>query len=167
VAVLRTRLEPAAATSTAVAEWTGAGVPASLAQRVAATEGLFDALDIAEIAEATELALQEVCELHHQLGTRLGLQRLQRHIDALPADSYWETLAKIALGDDLAGMQRVIALEVLSQGSGSASEMLQAWETENQHELQSATRLLAELADAKSPDLAMLSVALRKLRNLA
>ena len=30
-----------------------------------------------------------------------------------------------------------------------------------------AARLLAELADAKSPDLAMLSVALRKLRNLA
>ncbi|HYN60592.1 MAG TPA: NAD-glutamate dehydrogenase, partial [Rubrivivax sp.] len=48
VAVLRTRLEPAVATSTAVAEWTGAGVPAALAQRVAATEGLFDALDIAE-----------------------------------------------------------------------------------------------------------------------
>jgi glutamate dehydrogenase len=56
---------------------------------------------------------------------------------------------------------------VLSQGRGSASEMLQAWESENRHELDSAKRLLAELADAKAVDLAMLSVALRKLRNLA
>ena len=134
---------------------------------MAATDGLFDALDIAEIAEATELPLDEVCDLHHTLGLRLGLQRLQQQIEALPSDSYWETLAKIALGDDLAGLQRVIALEVLAQGNGSAAEMLQAWERENRLELDSAQRLLAELADAPSADLAMLSVALRKLRNLA
>jgi glutamate dehydrogenase len=167
LAVLRARLEPAAAASPKVAEWVGAGVPAPLAQSVVATEGLFDALDIAEIAEATKLPLQEVCELHHQLGMRLGLQRLHQQIEALPADGYWETLAKIALGDDLAGLQRIIALEVLNRGGGSAAEMLQAWETDNRHALDSAGRLLVELADAKSADLAMLSVALRKLRNLA
>ena len=96
-----------------------------------------------------------------------ALQRLHQQIEALPADSYWETLAKIALGDELAEVQRSIALEVLSRHDGSALQMLQAWEGENQQELQSAQRLLAELADAKSADLAMLSVALRKLRNLA
>ena len=52
VAMLRARLEPAAAASPQVAEWVAAGVPAALAQAVAATEGLFDALDIAEIAES-------------------------------------------------------------------------------------------------------------------
>jgi glutamate dehydrogenase len=151
-----------------VAEWVGAGVPPELARGVAATEGLFDALDIAEIAEATDLPLQEVCDLHHQLGAQLGLQRLHQQIEALPGDSYWETLAKIALGDDLAGLQRVIALEVLNQGGGGdAPAMLQAWERDNRQELDSVRRLLAELADAKSADLAMLSVALRKLRNLA
>jgi glutamate dehydrogenase len=167
LALLRARLEPAAASSPQVAEWVGAGVPAALARSVVATEGLFDGLDIAEIAEATELPLQEVCDLHHQLGARLGLQRLHQQIEALPADGYWETLAKIALGDDLAGLQRIIALEVLNQGRGSAGEMLQAWENDNRHELDSARRLLVEVADAKSADLAMLSVALRKLRNLA
>ncbi len=166
VAVLRARLEPAVINSPAVADWVAAGVPATLAQSVAVTDGLFDALDIAEIAEATELALDEVCELHHSLGACLGLQRLRQQIEALPADSYWETLAKVALGDDLAGLQRTIALKVLNQGSGSATAMLQAWEHENRHELDSARRLLVELADAKFADLAMLSVALRKLRNL-
>jgi len=168
VAVLRARLEPAAESSPKVAEWVGAGVPAALARSVVATEGLFDALDIAEVAEATDLPLEEVCGLHHELGARLGLQRLHQQIEALPGDSYWETLAKIALGDDLAGLQRIIALEVLNQGGGGgAAAMLQAWEGENRQELDSVRRLLAELADAKSADLAMLSVALRKLRNLA
>jgi glutamate dehydrogenase len=167
VAMLRVRLEPAAAGQPRVAEWTAAGVPATLAQAVAATDGLFDALDIAEIAESHQLALDEIGNLHQRLGERLGLQRLHQQIEALHADSYWDTLAKIALGDELAEVQRSIALEVLSRREGSALQMLQAWEGENQQELQSAERLLAELADAKSADLAMLSVALRKLRNLA
>jgi glutamate dehydrogenase len=167
VAMLRHRLEPAAAALPRVAEWTAAGVSPALAQAVAATDGLFDALDIAEIAESHQLALDEIGDLHHQLGERLDLQRLHQQIEALHADSYWDALAKIALGDELAELQRSIALKVLSRREGGALQMLQAWESENQQELHSARRLLAELADAKSADLAMLSVALRKLRNLA
>jgi glutamate dehydrogenase len=167
VAMLRHRLEPAAAALPRVAEWTAAGVSPALAQAVAATDGLFDALDIAEIAESHQLALDEIGDLHHQLGERLDLQRLHQQIEALHADSYWDALAKIALGDELTELQRSIALKVLSRREGGALQMLQAWESENQQELHSARRLLAELADAKSADLAMLSVALRKLRNLA
>jgi glutamate dehydrogenase len=164
--MLRARLEPTAAAAPLVADWVAAGVPAPLAQAVVATDGLFDALDIAEIAESHKLALDDIGDLHHELGERLGLQRLHQQIEALHADSHWETQAKIALGDELAELQRGIALEVLSRRQGGALQMLQAWESENQQELQSARRLLAELADAKSADLAMLSVALRKLRNL-
>ncbi len=96
-----------------------------------------------------------------------GLQRLQQQIDALPAGSYWENLAKIALGDDLSALLRFITLEVLNKSQGNVADMLSAWEAENRSELEGAGRLVAELADAKSPDLAMLSVAMRKLRNLA
>jgi glutamate dehydrogenase len=167
VAALRRRLEPAAASSALVLGWVQAGVPAALACSVAAADGLFDALDIAEIGETTQHPPDDVSELHFALGMRLGLQRLQQQIDALPGDGYWDNLAKIALGDDLAGLQRSIALEVLSRGQGNAADMLQAWESENHAELDSARRLLAEVADAKGADLAMLSVALRKLRSLA
>lgn len=167
VAQLRARLEPEAAALPQVAEWVAAGVPAALAQGVAATDGLFDALDVAEIAETTQLSTEQAGALHHELGTRLGLQRVQQQIEALAAEGYWDTLAKVALGDELAELQRRIALEVLSRREGDVMQMLQAWEGENRHELQSARRLLAELAEAKPADLAMLSVALRKLRNLA
>ncbi|HMO48603.1 MAG TPA: NAD-glutamate dehydrogenase [Rubrivivax sp.] len=166
-AMLRERLEPEAASSPQAVAWVAAGVPSALAQAVAATDGLHDALDIAEIAQASGVPLQQVGELHAELGARLGLHRVQRQIESLDARGHWDTLAKIALGDELGELQRQIALEVLGRRQGSAAQMLQAWEAENQQVLQDAHKLLAELADAKSADLAMLSVALRKLRHLA
>ena len=101
------------------------------------------------------------------IGARLGLARLRGQIEALPSGSHWQNLAKASLGDDLAGLQRAITQDAMSGGTGSAPELLAAWEARNAIPLERAGRLLAELADAKSPDLAMLSVALRELRNLA
>jgi NAD-specific glutamate dehydrogenase len=42
-----------------------------------------------------------------------------------------------------------------------------AWETAQHAAIERAQRMLSELADTKSADLAMLSVALRELRHLA
>ena len=165
VAALRERLLPSASASPLAVRWQQGGVPAALAQSVAMMEGLYDALDIADIAELTRHSVADVAQLHFDLGSRLGLQPLQQQIDTLPAGGYWDNLAKIALSDDLAGLQRAIALEVLAKGS--AAPALQQWEEDNRLEIDSARKLLAELADARNPDLAMLSVALRKLRNLA
>ena len=44
--------------------------------------------------------------------------------------------------------------------------MLDRWEQGNRQALERAQRLLAELQDTPGTDLAMLSVALRELRNL-
>ena len=101
------------------------------------------------------------------VAARLGLARLRQQIEALTADSYWQSLARGALGDDLFGLQRSITHEVLSGGEGGATQMLAAWEANNALGLERAQRLLTELGDAKAADLAMLSVALRELRNLA
>ena len=167
VVLLRGRIEPTLGDAPQVTAWVAAGVPDALARSVAAAEALFDALNIAEIAEATAQPLADVAALHDTLATKLGLQPLQQQIDALPVGSYWENLAKIALGDDLSALLRAITLEVLNKAQGSVADMLCAWEDENRSELDGAGRLVSELADAKAPDLAMLSVAMRKLRNLA
>ena len=167
VAALRGRLETAAAGSEAVAAWTAGGVPADLACAVEATAGLYDALDIAEIAEAGGQPLADVIELHGGIGERLGLARLQRQIDALPGAGHWDHLARIALGDDLAALRRAITQDVLAAGQGTVADRLQAWEAGNRDELDAAQRALAELGEAPAVDLAMLSVVMRKLRNLA
>ncbi len=146
-----------------------AGVPIDIARDVSHAEELFAALDIAEIADATQHPLEVVCEVHAKLGQRLGLERLRQQIDALAADSYWQTQAKAALGDDLSGLQRSIALDVLGQGGArlASDELLASWSERNHDALERAHKLLGELSEVKGVDLAMLSVALRELRNLA
>jgi len=167
VQALRARLEPEAAASPQATAWIAAGVPPPLALRVASADHLIAALDVAEVAEAAQRNFDEVSEVHVGIGTRLGLSRLRQQIDELPSDSHWQALAKAALGDDLAGLQRALAQDVLQQGPGSPAELLATWETGNATALERAQRLLAELADAKGgADLSMLSVALRELRHL-
>jgi glutamate dehydrogenase len=166
VTYLRTLLEPEAAASTRVAAWVQAGVPTLLAQQVGAADRLFSALDIAEVAEAGHAALDVTSAVHFGIGERLGLERLRQQIDLLPADNHWQTLAKVALTGDLADLQHSIALDAVSRHPGTAVEKLSSWEARNPAAFARAKRLLAELAEAASPDLAMLSVALRELRNL-
>ena len=167
VDALREPLAAQAAASPQAQGWIADGVPATLAQRVASADGLYAALDIAEVAEAAKRDVAEVGEVHVGVAARLGLARLRQQIEALPASSHWQSLAKAALGDDLAGLQRAITQEVLGCGPGAAASMLAAWEEANAVALERAQRVLAELADTKGADLAMLSVALRELRNLA
>jgi glutamate dehydrogenase len=168
VEVLRTTLVQHNDLSARAAARVEAGVPIDIARDVSHAEELFAALDIAEIADATQHSLEVVCEVHAKLGQKLDLERLRQQIDALAADSYWQTQAKAALGDDLSGLQRAIALDVLGQGGAqSAPELLSNWATRNQDALERAHKLLGEFSEAKAVDLAMLSVALRELRNLA
>jgi glutamate dehydrogenase len=165
VAFLRTRLEPEAAASAQAAAWVRAGVPRELAQQVGAADRLFSALDIAEIAEAAHAPLDATSEVHFGVGERLGLERLRQQIELLPADTHWQSLAKVALADDLADLHRSIALDAVSH-TGPAPDKLSSWEARNPAAFARAKRLVAELADTANPDLAMLSVALRELRNL-
>jgi glutamate dehydrogenase len=167
VEALRARVEPHAAASPRAAAWIAAGVPAPLAQRIASADSLYAALDVTEIAEAVGRDFEQVSEVHVGIGTRLGLGKLRQQIDALPAESYWQTLAKSALGDDLASLQRSIAQSVFSGGGGDPAQLMAAWAARNAGGLERAQRLLAELGETKGADLAMLSVALRELRNLA
>jgi glutamate dehydrogenase len=136
-------------------------VPAGLALQVAAAETSLAALDIAEIADSAQQPLADVAASYFAVGDLLGLARLRAQVSALPADGYWQGMAKSALADDLAGLQRQIAADALKAG-GAAS-----WETAQSVAIARARRMLAELADHRQADLAMLSVALRELRALA
>jgi NAD-specific glutamate dehydrogenase len=63
-------------------------------------------------------------------------------------------------------LQRAITLDAVKQDGANAQARLTQWEARNAAALARARRMLADLG-GKSADLAMLSVALRELRNLA
>ena len=149
--------------------WTQAGVPREIAARVAALDTLFAALDIGEVAEATRAAVPTVAGVYFALSSKLGFAWLRDRIGQIPGDSHWQALAKSSMRDDLAGLARTLAANVLSAGAAGdePAALVARWESANRDAMERAARLLGELRAAPAPDFAMLSVGLRELRNLA
>jgi glutamate dehydrogenase len=158
---------PTAARSERVAAgWERAGVPGEVARRVAALDTLFAALDIADVSAATGRPADAVAGAYFGVTSKLGLAWLRDRIGALPGDGHWQALAKSAMRDDLAGLQRALATNALAAAT-DGGDPVAAWEARHRGTMERAARILGELHAVQSPDLAMLSVGLRELRNLA
>jgi glutamate dehydrogenase len=153
----------------AVAAYAAERVPEPLARRVVTLDALHATLDIVEVAGAAKRPAELVAELWFDLAARLGLPWLRERIAALAGDAHWQMLAKGAMDDDLSTLQRTLVGEAIAGGgaNASASELVAAWQERNRRAIERAQRLLDELRNAASVDAAMLSVALRELRNLA
>ena len=109
-----------------------------------------------------------MARIYFEIATRLGLPWLRERIGALPADHHWQMLARGAMQDDLSGLQRSITRDVLAGGEElTAPRLVNAWQAGNRRSIERVGRLLAELRAGPAPDAAMLSVALRELRDLA
>jgi glutamate dehydrogenase len=155
-----------------VAAYVARGVPRELAQQVVSFDSLQAALDIAEAAGPAGAPVEAVARLHFAVGNLLGLPWLREMIAALPGDQHWRMLARSAMQDDLAGLQRSITAAVLVRGRSAEaadadSSPIEAWQQSNRRALDRALQLLGELRAVPQPDSAMLSVVLRELRALA
>jgi len=153
----------------AQARFVAAGVPEGLAARVAVSDSLFAALDVVEVATALHCEPEVVARLYFALGGRLEFPWLRSRIDHLASSSHWQALAKAALRDDLASMQRQLTAVALraAPGERDPARLAALWEAAHRMLLERFGQVLADLRTAEAPDFAMLSVAMRELRNLA
>jgi glutamate dehydrogenase len=151
------------------ARFVATGVPEPLARWVASLENVFSVLDIVEVAGLHGQPVDAVASVYFRLASLLGLQWLRERIGQLSGDGHWATLARGAMRDDVSGLQRTLTADVMARadGAGAPDEMLAAWQRDNAGAIERAGHLLTELRNVPTPDLSMLSVALRELRNLA
>ena len=147
--------------------FTARGVPAELAERVAAMVPAYSAFDLVEIAAATGRSMEETAEVYFDLGERLQIARLRDRITALPRDDRWNTMARAALRDDLYAAHAAITRDVLRvTGPGSPEERLADWARRNESAVQRAGQTLTEIWESDRFTVAMLSVAVRAIRTL-
>ena len=144
------------------------GVPADLAARIGALAPMSAALDIVEVAIGAGREVREVASVYFTLGARLELDWLRSEVTGLPVQTHWQALAKASLRDDLAIQHRGLAAGVLRlHGDGvGADELVDAWLEENETRVRRCLATFADLRAAGVLDIAMLSVAMRELRNL-
>ncbi len=145
-----------------------ANVPPDLARRTATLSAMFSALDIVNIASVTGQPLESAAEVYFTLGARLNLHWLRRHIETLPRDNRWRTLARSALREDLYAQQASLTTEVLrgTPETSSAHERIEAWISANQEPVDRALQVLTDINSSATFDLSTLPVALREIRNL-
>ncbi|HWF72432.1 MAG TPA: NAD-glutamate dehydrogenase [Solirubrobacteraceae bacterium] len=145
-----------------------AGVPPELAARVAGLPSLFAALDIVEVAEATERSVEAVAAVYFSLGGRLELNWLRDQIAELPGANRWQTLARSALREDLSSLHRALAQAVLGGAAAEADPdaAIDAWTRANAGALERSRTMLGDIRATRVFDLTTLPVALREVRNL-
>ena len=144
-------------------------IPQALAQRIAELDPMFSSLDIGEVARSIELDIDRVGQTYFDLGLNLDLDLLNDHIAQLPRQTHWQRSVRGLLRDDLNKAQRAMTAQILSTASMSdnTENRIQDWLNENQENSARYRSIMAELKTTSKVDMAMLSVAVRELREMA
>jgi glutamate dehydrogenase len=142
------------------------GVPAGLADEVAAMVPSYSAFDIVTAAAATSHGIEETAAVYFLLADRLQFGRLRDLVVALPRDDRWTTAARSALRDELYAAHAALTRDVLAAGGVSAAERVAAWESLNAGAVSRAAATLAEIWESDRFTFATLSVGVRVIRGL-
>ncbi len=143
---------------------TEAGVPAALAAQIGAMMFLAPALDIAELAEGAAQPLNRTARVYYGAGVRFALDEMRAAARRLPAETQWQKLAVEATVDDLLALQADIVRRILASEHASDPDPLAAWAAANATALAPAELPAREVRASTAPDLALLVVAVRQLR---
>ncbi|MGH2872966.1 MAG: NAD-glutamate dehydrogenase, partial [Solirubrobacteraceae bacterium] len=150
------------------AELAAAGVPGSLAHRIASMQALLSVFDIVVDAATTGVGEEAVAAVYFEAGSRLGLDWLRDRILELPRDDRWQALSRAALRDDLYRLHRSLTREVLlsSVQYGDRRPPLEGWLERNADEVERCRVVLSDVKESREYDVTTLPVALRELRGL-
>jgi glutamate dehydrogenase len=158
------------AVETCAAGWTENGVSMQLAHRVAFLDLLPAALDITRltIIGQGDASVDTTARVYFTLDERLGLGLLRERIVALPRNDRWESLARSALRDDLAGEHSALTTAVLGTSTTSDEyDQYAAWSTLHEAAIRQHLTTMKEMEESGPATIASLSVVLRGLRSLA
>ena len=151
---------------------TAQGVPLPLAQRVARLDAQVAGLDIVEVSAESGAAVETVAGVYFGVGGRLDLGWVAQQVAALPADSHWHSMARVAMRNDLSSLARELARSVLKSTAGftpatDPAALIGRWEAQRAAQIARCQQVLADVKPAPTVDMPMLSVLLRELRSLA
>jgi glutamate dehydrogenase len=145
------------------ARFAAAGVPQTLTRRIGGIVFLAPALEIADLAERTATPLERAARAYYGAGDRFALDDMRAAAQRLPAETAWQKQAAETVIDDSFALQAEFSERVLRDRADGADPVA-AWAASRGAALAPAEASVTELRAATAPDLAMLVVAGRQLR---
>src|SRR5262249_23700069 len=140
-----------------------AGIPPSLAARIGALIFLTTAFEVCDLAARVGQPVERVAQTFYEIGGRFALDDLRAAARRLPTDTVWQKASAEAPMADFYTMQAEAADRVLRAADG-ADDPVAVWAAARTGALAPVEGLARELRAAGVPDLAMLVVASRQLR---
>lgn len=144
------------------------GIPETVAQKVSALHYLFYGLDIIRVAANTEKEVLDVAQTYFALEMNLDLHWLRHSVYELSAEDMWQRRAKAGLGDEVDNGLRTLTQEVIQSSADiqNLEERLAHWQEQNSDNIRHYRTTFNEIKTESELTLAMISVAIRELRNL-
>lgn len=153
--------------------WQQLGFPDTLAVDLASLPYLAYGLDIIEVAADRKLPVPIVAEAYFALSDALHSAWLMESIESLPVDSRWHAQARGVLRDELQAQQRILVGQVLAlAGKGDTGEaglhgLVAQWLNRDDAALRYTLSMFADMRTLRSLDYPILSVAVRRLAQVA
>ena len=148
-------------------DWREKGVPAVLADQLAALPYLEACPNIIELARERKLRAVEVAKVYFRLADALREPWLREQIEALKVDGRWHAVARGVLRDELSSQMRILTNQVLAMPGKDADAKVTAWLERDDPTLRFTLSMLTELAAQNSLDYPTASVAVQRLAQLA
>ncbi len=142
-----------------------AGIPGSLAGRIAQLRFMNASLDIVDEASSQDRDVAEVARVYYSLLNRLSLKWLRQQVEALPVERQWHAHARGNLRDELYNYHRQLTSRVVSE-YGQHDEPVKAWFTRYQSEVRRVSVMLEEMRNMGRADYPSMQVAIRGLGQL-
>ena len=147
--------------------WRDKGMPAALADQLAALPYLEPSADIIELARERKLRPVDVARVYFRLADALHAPWLRAQIEGLKVEGRWHAVARGVLRDELFAQLRVLTAQVLAMPGKDPDAKVQAWLGRDDASLRFTLAMLTELAAQKSLDYPTVSVAVQRVAQLA
>ena len=151
------------------ARWKGLGFGDELALAMASVPYLNYALDIVEVAIERGLPVADVGRVYFALSDALHTSWLMESVEKLPVDGRWHAQARGVLRDELQSQQRALVGTVLGSAPAGTDpqKLVREWLGRDDSTLRYTQTMFHDMRNLRSMDFATLSVAVRRLAQLA
>ncbi len=152
-----------------VKSWENQGFPIDLAREFAAIPYLGYVLDMVDVSDERKLALDDVASVYFELTDVLHIKWLLDQIELLPVEGRWHAHARGVMRDDLHAQQRALVANVLSASTkkNKAKNAVREWLSRDDATLRYTLSMFSDMRNLRAMDYATLSVAVRRLAQIA
>ncbi len=147
-----------------------AGVPEAIIRSVMFLPLLALVPEIITVAKATGHDLDTTADLYFAIEERFNLNTLRKHAHSLPTENHWQREENALLVEDIYKAQAALTQQALTSSGKKKVRIgkdirayIQGWIAEREINTADYDKLQADIASAKHPIEAQLSLALRKL----